>query len=131
MTYKNQMSPFCIIGTAERAGYGSCIDISHFFEIIPCYLDQVVNSSESLMYVLIILVDADKQMAINVFLGVYKPGEGIPDIWDLSTDYYLHHTMARVLPSSHATPNHTKWWDSQLIETLPLPLYKGMLANIH
>ena len=72
-----------------------------------------------------VCADADKQMAINVFLGVYQPGEGIPDIWDLTTDYYLHHTMARVLPSTHAIPNHTKWWHSQLIATLPLPLYRG------
>ena len=64
-------------------------------------------------------------MAINVFLGVYQPGEDIPDIWDLTTDYYLHHTMARVLPSSHTLPNHTKWWDSELIDSLPLPLYRG------
>ncbi len=77
-----------------------------------------------------ITVDADKQMAINVFLGVYQPGEGIPDIWDLTTDYYLHHTMARVLPSSHSIPNHTKWWDSELIATLPLPLYRGESLTI-
>ena len=64
-------------------------------------------------------------MAINIFLGVYQPGEGIPDIWDLTTDYYLHHTMARVLPSSYAMPNHTKWWQSELIDHLPLPLYRG------
>ena len=71
-------------------------------------------------------VDADKQMAINIFLGVYQPGEGIPDIWDLTTDYYLHHTKARVLPSSYAMPNHTKWWQSELIDHLPLPLYRGV-----
>ena len=42
--------------------------------------------------------DTDKQMAINVFLGVFKPKEGTTDIWDLPTDYYLHHTLARVPP---------------------------------
>jgi hypothetical protein len=69
-------------------------------------------------------------MAINVFLGVYQPGEDIPDIWDLTTDYYLHHTMARVLPSAHSIPNHTKWWDSELIDTLPLPLYRGECGSL-
>ena len=34
-------------------------------------------------------------MAINVFLGVFTPREGEPNIWDLPTDYYLHHTNAR------------------------------------
>lgn len=76
-------------------------------------------------WLVVLFTDADKQMAINVFLGVYQPGEGIPDIWDLTTDYYLHHTMARVLPSAHSIPNHTKWWESELIDTLPLPLYRG------
>ena len=35
-------------------------------------------------------------MAINVFLGVFIPSEGEPNIWDLPTDYYLHHTNSRV-----------------------------------
>ena len=35
-------------------------------------------------------------MAINVFLGVFIPIEGEPNIWDLPTDYYLHHTNSRV-----------------------------------
>lgn len=39
--------------------------------------------------------DADKQMAINVFLGVFVPTEELLNLWDLSTDYYLHHKTAR------------------------------------
>ena len=91
-----------------------------------CYLTRI----KSYLLILKPCADADKQMAINVFLGVYQPGEGTPDIWDLPTDYYLHHTMARVLPSYHAMPNHTKWWDSELIAGLPLPLYRGMYPNV-
>ena len=91
-----------------------------------CYLTPI----KSYLLILKPCADADKQMAINVFLGVYQPGEGTPDIWDLPTDYYLHHTMARVLPSYHAMPNHTKWWDSELIAGLPLPLYRGMYPNV-
>ena len=45
--------------------------------------------------------DAEKQMAINVFLGVFRPQAGQRNIWELSTDYYLHHTRARVLPTSY------------------------------
>uniref|UniRef100_F1KTV5 Polyphosphoinositide phosphatase n=1 Tax=Ascaris suum TaxID=6253 RepID=F1KTV5_ASCSU len=33
--------------------------------------------------------DYDKQNAINLFLGVYRPGS-LPHLWDLATDYYLH-----------------------------------------
>lgn len=64
-------------------------------------------------------------MAINVFLGVFQPEEGDANIWDLSTDYYLHHTAARELPKIHSSPRHTKWWDEELLESLPLPLYRG------
>ena len=70
-------------------------------------------------------LDADKQMAINVFLGVFQPQEGEKNVWELSTDYYLHHTLARVLPQAHSTFSHTKWWDDQLLHTLPLPIYRG------
>ena len=67
--------------------------------------------------------DADKQMAINVFLGVFQPEDGDQNIWDLSTDYYLHHTNARELPKTHNIPRHTKWWDDEIIQSLPLPVY--------
>ena len=34
--------------------------------------------------------DAEKQDAINLFLGNYVPQPGLPALWDLDTDYYLH-----------------------------------------
>ena len=45
-------------------------------------------------------------MAINVFLGVFVPKEGEPNVWELSTDYYLHHRTARE-PQS---PKQFKRW---------------------
>ena len=45
-------------------------------------------------------LDTDKQMAINLFLGMFVPKEGEPNLWDLPTDYYLHHAGARELHSS-------------------------------
>uniref|UniRef100_A0A8C9LB41 FIG4 phosphoinositide 5-phosphatase n=1 Tax=Pavo cristatus TaxID=9049 RepID=A0A8C9LB41_PAVCR len=35
--------------------------------------------------------DADRQESINLFLGVFKPMEGKPHLWELPTDFYLHH----------------------------------------
>jgi hypothetical protein len=35
-------------------------------------------------------VHLDKQHATNIFLGVFVPKEGKPNIWELATDYYLH-----------------------------------------
>lgn len=80
------------------------------------------------------LSDVDKQMAINVFLGVYKPEEGEMNVWDLPTDYYLHHTQARVVHEAPYTSSYTKWWESELLSTLPLPLYRGellFLSHLH
>lgn len=37
------------------------------------------------------LTDADRQDSINLFLGVFKPAEGKPHLWELPTDFYLHH----------------------------------------
>lgn len=37
------------------------------------------------------LTDADRQDSINLFLGVFKPTEGKPHLWELPTDFYLHH----------------------------------------
>ncbi|XP_074269203.1 phosphatidylinositol-3-phosphatase SAC1 [Silene latifolia] len=36
--------------------------------------------------------DGEKQDAINLFLGYFKPQEGKPALWDLDSDYYLHVT---------------------------------------
>ena len=47
--------------------------------------------------------DADKQQAINLFLGVFKPRLGQPDLWELPTDYYLHHTKTTELPPKEQT----------------------------
>ncbi|VDK34912.1 unnamed protein product [Gongylonema pulchrum] len=34
--------------------------------------------------------DYDKQNAINLFLGLYRPNSAGPHLWDLGTDHYLH-----------------------------------------
>ncbi|XP_048226599.1 phosphatidylinositol-3-phosphatase SAC1 isoform X1 [Ricinus communis] len=34
--------------------------------------------------------DGEKQDAINLFLGYFRPQEGKPALWELDTDYYLH-----------------------------------------
>ncbi|XP_048331290.2 phosphatidylinositol-3-phosphatase SAC1 isoform X1 [Ziziphus jujuba] len=34
--------------------------------------------------------DGEKQDAINLFLGYFRPQEGKPALWELDSDYYLH-----------------------------------------
>ncbi|ERE82364.1 polyphosphoinositide phosphatase-like protein [Cricetulus griseus] len=63
--------------------------------------------------------DADRQDSINLFLGVFHPTEGKPHLWELPTDFYLHHknTMS-LLPTRRS---YTHWWTPEVIQHLPLP----------
>ncbi|XP_069866968.1 polyphosphoinositide phosphatase isoform X2 [Dipodomys merriami] len=63
--------------------------------------------------------DADRQDSINLFLGVFHPTEGKPHLWELPTDFYLHHkNTMRLLP---ARRSYTYWWTPEVIKHLPLP----------
>ena len=53
------------------------------------------------------LPDNDKQQAINLFLGVFTPKEGALNLWDLPTDYYLHHCDTRLYREISFKP----WYD--------------------
>lgn len=44
------------------------------------------------------LSDADRQDAINLFLQVFQPSESKPHLWELPTDFYLHHSNTMSLP---------------------------------
>ena len=50
--------------------------------------------------------DADKQAAINVFLGVFHPDPTQPNIWELQTDYYIHHSSTRLSVPSQKMPRY-------------------------
>ncbi|KAG7160580.1 Polyphosphoinositide phosphatase-like [Homarus americanus] len=65
--------------------------------------------------------DTEKQNAINLFLGVYIPREEPVPIWELSSDYLLHHTLTRGVRPCHSRST-SQWWDSDVMETLPVPV---------
>ncbi|XP_076628632.1 polyphosphoinositide phosphatase FIG4 isoform X3 [Colletes latitarsis] len=64
--------------------------------------------------------DQEKQHTINLFLGLFIPEEGKPPIWELVTDYYLHHKPA--CQYSHRTKLLTQWWDTNVLKCLPYAL---------
>lgn len=87
-------------------------------------------------------------MGINIFLGIFQPREGEPNLWDLPTDYYLHHSGTRLPTSVRKSTrlvgvvsgcgqwawlsiyysyvcSHTKWWEDRLLASLPLPQLEG------
>ncbi|KAJ6148350.1 hypothetical protein N7497_010332 [Penicillium chrysogenum] len=70
-------------------------------------------------------LDAQRQEAYNLFLGNYTFAQGIPMLWDLPTDYYLHHTD----PKSHFNrkkPSYISWYTPENLkprEFPPLPFH--------
>jgi hypothetical protein len=40
-------------------------------------------------------LDAEKQYAINLFLGNFVPQKDFPHLWELQSDYYLHNEDPR------------------------------------
>lgn len=63
--------------------------------------------------------DADRQDSINLFLKVFQPAEGKPHLWELPTDFYLHHTNTMKLLQTKRS--YTFWWTPEVLEHLPLP----------
>lgn len=63
--------------------------------------------------------DADRQDSINLFLQVYQPSESKPHLWELPTDFYLHHSDTMILP--HQRHSYTHWWTDGVLTFLPLP----------
>ncbi|CAM9022986.1 unnamed protein product [Wickerhamomyces anomalus] len=58
-------------------------------------------------------VDAQRQEAINLFLGNYVWEKGKPMLWDLNTDYYLHNIQSL----SKQKRSYRYWWtESNLIK---------------
>ena len=64
-------------------------------------------------------VDRQRQEAYNLFLGNYIFAQGQPMLWDLSTDYYLHHADPR-LWSANKKKSYTRWFG-------PASLHKQVL----
>jgi len=62
--------------------------------------------------------DADKQNAINLFLGVFIPKESRVPIWEQQTDQHLHRGNPFNLKMA---PSYTQWWDANMLRYLPLP----------
>ena len=73
--------------------------------------------------------DADKQNAINLFLGVYKPFMHSIPIWDLTTDCYLHDPY---INEPWKQPiRYNNWIDEVTFHCLPLAFDEGNSSFIN
>ncbi|KAK9499830.1 hypothetical protein O3M35_002791 [Rhynocoris fuscipes] len=63
--------------------------------------------------------DAEKQHAMNLFLGLFIPRENEIPIWEQTTDFYLHHpeTIKIILPKRDRLPL-TQWWGEEEVQHL-------------
>ncbi|KAJ4389740.1 phosphatidylinositol-3,5-bisphosphate 5-phosphatase [Gnomoniopsis smithogilvyi] len=68
-------------------------------------------------------MDGQRQEAYNLFLGNYIFAQGQPMLWDLATDYYLHHADPR-LSANKNKRSYIDWYTPEFLKERSLPKYK-------
>jgi hypothetical protein len=69
-------------------------------------------------------LDGQRQEAYNLFLGNYIFAQGQPMLWDLATDYYLHHANPRGW-SGRSRRSYINWYTPEYLGKRVLPKYVG------
>ncbi|KAL3426024.1 Polyphosphoinositide phosphatase [Phlyctema vagabunda] len=67
-------------------------------------------------------LDGQRQEAYNLFLGNYIFAQGQPMLWDLATDYYLHHADPRTW-SGKRRRSYINWYTPKYLEERILPVH--------
>jgi phosphatidylinositol 3,5-bisphosphate 5-phosphatase len=67
-------------------------------------------------------LDGQRQEAYNLFLGNYIFVQGQPMLWDLATDYYLHHEDPRTWLEKRKR-DYIHWYTPEFLEERVLPPY--------
>ncbi|KAK5121437.1 hypothetical protein LTR85_005270 [Meristemomyces frigidus] len=65
-------------------------------------------------------LDSQRQEAYNLFLGNYIWAQGQPMLWDLTTDYYLHHSDPRAW-LERTRRNYIYWYTPEFLERRVMP----------
>jgi hypothetical protein len=126
-------------------GHGDAIAIqyggSHLVNTMATYrkINQWQSSSRDMVesfkrYYHNSFLDSQRQEAYNLFLGNYIYRQGQPLLWELSTDYYLHHEDPRSWLAK-PRPNYISWYTPANLErrTLPPPVTppSNEVAKLH
>jgi hypothetical protein len=112
-------------------GHGDAIAIqyggSHLVNTMATYrkLNHWQNSSRDMVesfkrYYHNSFLDSQRQEAYNLFLGNYIFAQGQPMLWELPTDYYLHHEHPRLWLST-GRRSYINWYTLELLEPRTLP----------
>ncbi|KAL2135875.1 hypothetical protein VTI74DRAFT_6474 [Chaetomium olivicolor] len=67
-------------------------------------------------------LDGQRQEAYNLFLGNYIFAQGQPMLWDLATDYYLHHEDPRTWLEKRKR-DYINWYTPEFLKERVLPPY--------
>jgi phosphatidylinositol 3,5-bisphosphate 5-phosphatase len=70
-------------------------------------------------------LDSQRQEAFNLFLGNYTYSQNQPMLWDLPSDYYLHHSDPRYF-HTFKPRNYINWFTPAHLEPRVLPNYEGI-----
>ena len=65
-------------------------------------------------------LDRQRQEAYNLFLGNYTFSQGQPLLWDLSTDYYLHHSNPKAF-AANVRKSYAQWYSPRNLEHRVMP----------
>ena len=60
-------------------------------------------------------MDRQRQEAYNLFLGNYTFAQGEPMLWDLATDYYLHHADPKAF-SANIRKTYARWYNAENLQ---------------
>ena len=112
-------------------GHGDTIAIqyggSHLVNTMATYrkINQWQSSSRDMVesfkrYYHNSFLDSQRQEAYNLFLGNYIYSQGQPMLWDLSTDYYLHHQNPRTF-LERTRRDYIHWYTLSHLQQRTLP----------
>ncbi|EAA32532.3 hypothetical protein GE21DRAFT_6287 [Neurospora crassa] len=73
-------------------------------------------------------LDGQRQEAYNLFLGNYIFAQGQPMLWDLGTDYYLHHEDPRQWLEKRKR-HYINWYTPEFLKPRVLPPYPAVKPN--
>ncbi|KAB5540477.1 SacI homology domain-containing protein [Coniochaeta sp. 2T2.1] len=75
-------------------------------------------------------LDGQRQEAYNLFLGNYIFAQGQPMLWDLATDYYLHHADPRTWLEGTVKRDYIRWYTPQFLEERKLQPYPPVKPHV-
>ena len=75
-------------------------------------------------------LDSQRQEAYNLFLGNYIYAQGQPMLWDLSTDYYLHHTDPQKWHEK-VRHNYQQWYNPASLEAVQMPVMPTAVSKVN